>query len=224
MDEITAILYVSRVILRCVIHPFIYPYEPPMDLDGEWKKIRSAIYSHLFHNPLVTMKLTASSINLLKFVVSMDGKKEVNADGKEVDSPRRLNGEESCSRRMFMKEALRIEEDLKPEVQKIVDGYNSFLDERRSALKEANPKQEGEEDEAYNKRIGALLEADADIIAKFNDVKVKNEELTSRVHVIEVSEKVKEFLKKYYLLFGEEVGYVQGDDAATEELNGVFGL
>jgi len=37
------------------------------------------------------MDLSLSSITLLKFVVSYDGKKEVNVDGKKVDAPLRIN-------------------------------------------------------------------------------------------------------------------------------------
>jgi hypothetical protein len=170
------------------------------------------------------MDLSLSSITLLKFVVSYDGKKEVNADGKEVDSPRRLNGEESAQRRFFFREVARVEEETKPALQAIVDGYNKFLEEKKTGYKADNPRAEDETDAAWDKRILSLLEKDQDIKARFELVKVESSALNKKIFTLNLTQKTVDFLKKYFKLFGDEVGFLPGDDEAVQELNQTFGL
>jgi hypothetical protein len=170
------------------------------------------------------MDLSLSSITLLKFVASYDGKKEVNADGKEVDSPRRLNNEESAQRRFFLREVARVEEETKPALQAIVDGYNKFLEEKKTGYKTDNPRAEKETDEEWNKRILSLLENDQEVKDRFELVKVESLALNKKIFSLNLTQKTVDFLKKYFQIFGDEVGFLPGDDEAVQELNQAFGL
>lgn len=170
------------------------------------------------------MNISVNSANLLKFVVSYTGQKELNPEGQEVLSLRRLNGDESSQRRFFVKA---LEELLKPSQTQITEmktKFDEFIQERRTAVQEAAPKAEDESDDAFNTRVALALNQDAALKAEVLIYRASQVAVGVQKIEVAVAEKTKDFLKKYFVLYGNEVGYFSDDDESVDELNGVFGL
>ncbi len=228
------IIGLSKILYQiCVIiyHPFVHSDHKPIDLDKCYQFIRQIIYSDLFHNPLFMVQFTQDAMALLTHVVSFDGKKEIGQEGKDIASPRRVSNEESTQRRFFLKEAQKALDPLKPEADAVNEAHKKWQDTLtsiRSSFQTENPKQEGEAPEAYEARIVAFASQDVNVKEAFEPWKKLftefHEKHDAQTFELELTSKTVDFLKKYFLEFGEQVGYAPGDDKLVEELNTVFGV
>jgi hypothetical protein len=77
------------------------------------------------------MKLSLGAIALLKHVVSYTGQTEVNAEGKEIQSLRRLNGEESAQRRHYFKIAEEVGAPVQTELSKLIEDHNAMVSKKQ---------------------------------------------------------------------------------------------
>ncbi len=166
------------------------------------------------------MKISLRAANLLKHVVSHNGQHELNAEGKEVPSLRRLNGEETSQRRFFARAYDVLVKDAQPVLDAALAVYNDKLKEKKDAF----VKTEGEEEEAFNARVTAVLVKDEELKSLYVSVARESENLQSEKHEMDLSSKTGDFLKKYFVLFGDEAGFLNGDDDTVVELNELFGL
>lgn len=231
-ERLMGVGLIFREAWRFVIHPFQDPFAPPIPFSLLKSNVREIYCRYISLTPLISMELSSGSIGLLRFIVSFDGKEvggspafgQENKQGQEVDAPRRLNGEESAQRRFFNKEADRIQKEISEVIQPIVDAHNAKSKAKRDALKPANPKDEGENEDAYEARLAQIVGKDEELRASFMDLQEKNKVALEKKHQLNLTEKTVAFLKKYYLEFSGKVGFLQGDDDMVEELNGAFGL
>ncbi len=164
------------------------------------------------------MKVSYNALRLLRHVLTYTGEIELNQEGKEVPTSRRLNGEESSQRNHFRKNSQAPMEAVEKAAQAVYDPHNEKVKVKKEALQAANPKREEESDSIYESRINALLNEDTELK---EGVKVVNEEvraITDAPVEVEVSDKTKAVLKKYFEVFGNEAGYGDGDDNAVSEV------
>lgn len=165
------------------------------------------------------LKLSTSAVTLLRHTFSYTGEKEIGKDGQEVLSPRRLNGDDSAQRRHFFKKTA----DIVKSYQDVFTGnneeFNKFSVEVRAKLTSENPQLEGEKPEDYATRINFLLSKSKEMEEKYQELDKKVLEEKKKINVIEVTDKTKEVLKKYFLEFGEKEGFVEADDEHVEEIN-----
>jgi len=150
------------------------------------------------------LKLSYKAIALLKFILTFTGEKELNERGQEVNSPRRLVGEEPSQRRHFIKNTNEFMEgqDKKREV---------LLDKAKESWKKKNKKNKDEAEPVYTKRMENELNRDEKLIA---DITKLNEEISD----LNLTEKTFEVVKKYYEEFSTKIGFTVGDDDTVEEI------
>lgn len=163
------------------------------------------------------MNISYQALDLLKYVVTYSGGYEMNPEGREVPSFRRLNGEDSSQRRFYVKEADRVMKLVQPMLDAEVKSFNDLVEKKRSALAETMP-------EAPIQTLNAILEQDqelkdASVIANDKVLALKAEK-----NEVTLSEKTVEFLKKHFVAYGTDAGFKVGDDETVEEINSVFGL
>ncbi len=170
------------------------------------------------------METSYQAMRLLKVCVATTGEKEVNEKGEEIVSQRRLNGEEASQRRFFYKAVDQIEKDTNVALQALGEPYNEHLNAKRAELQAAAPQAEGEKQEDFNKRIDAQLLADKGLTEERQAVMKGIQAINEAMVKFEIKDKTKDFLKKYFIEFGDKCGYSEGDDVMVEELNSVFGI
>ena len=151
------------------------------------------------------MELSLRAVNLLKYVLSSTGEKQVNEKGAEVDVPRRLNGEESAQRRFFFGAVKEFVDKSAEEVNAEIVKYNEFLDKKRADLGEAEKKDEVLQ---KNEELKEAMKELQEFIAEVNMRKVS----------FELKDKTVKSLKKYFVEYGGEVGFMAGDDEIVEEI------
>ena len=169
------------------------------------------------------MKLSLQAASLAKFVVSFNGEHEL-VDGKETPASLRLNGEESSQRRFLLKEIERINTTAKPALEALVLIYNERLAQKRIILEGANPKSEDEVEVEYLNRMNAILTNDEELKQLLVSLTEDNKNIISEIHDLDLQPKVVEFLKKYFLKYGDSAGFLSGDDEFVAELNVALGL
>jgi len=148
------------------------------------------------------MKLTLNAILLLRYVVTYTGEKEIK-DKEEVDSPRRLNIDESCQRRHFFNNT-----------EKIYDDFKKAENEAREELqKTVNEVKEKSENKNQN------FSKNPEIVEKQNQLLDNLDKLRKVEHEFELTEKTKDFLVKYFKEYGDKVGYAAADDLIVEEIS-----
>lgn len=169
----------------------------------------------------MAIKLNYGAAKLLKHTLSFTGQKEVNEQGMEVPSRRRLSNEESCQRRFFTKA-------IEPMIQEIEDLKKEYEEKFRKKYNEkiAAERKKREEKKGKSKEIRpipqqvlhtAVME-DEELLAIQEEVNEKLKPMLEKEHKLDITDKTKQFCKKYFDLFGEEVGYSEGDDESVEML------
>ena len=164
------------------------------------------------------MQLSYNAAKLLKFVIGHTGEKETNEKGDEADSLRRLNGEESAQRRHYNKAIAELEKEVETTVKTITDKHN----EKVAAKKELIKKVKGEAEEAFQARVNTTINQDTELVESFTGINKEIKELLEAKHDVELTDKVKEFVKKYFEEFGKKAGFLEGDDVTVEELQAVL--
>jgi DNA repair ATPase RecN len=165
------------------------------------------------------MELSIKAINLLKHVLQFDGTKETDLrTGQEVNASRKLNGEESSQRNHFNKAVKPLLEAYQAEYKELADEFNKKAVEQTKEVKENNPKNEEETDKEYNQRINNLVVQDKEYQARVTELSVWLKEKENEIHTFEITDKTKEVVKKYYDIFGNEVGFAVGDDEVIETI------
>lgn len=164
------------------------------------------------------LSLSYAAVKLLKHVLSYTGEKEINEKGSEVFSPRRLNGTESSQRRHFVKTVEPLEVAVEEDIKKIQTAHNDLLIEKRKSFEKDNPRLEGEKDHDFKARLEGVLNQDAELVSSFKDVQKKVNELFDKKLEFEINDKVYGVVKKYYVDFGDKVGFADGDDEMVAEL------
>jgi len=154
------------------------------------------------------MKLTKQALSLLKVVLTTTGEKELNLEGQEVTSSRRLNGEESAQRRHFLKVA-------DPILEELGKSQTDFLESAKEAYKKENPQKKGVENPAYEQGMFFALNKDKKMLEDMS--KLSKEEVE-----ISPNDKVTAVVKKYFEEYGEKNGWTSGDDDLVEEVSGIL--
>src|SRR3990167_4589555 len=102
------------------------------------------------------INLSQGGFNILRYTLTVTGEKEVNSQGVDVDSQRRLNGEDSAQRRFFLKIVNPLLEEKRGEAQKLLDDY-------KEAWKKENLKKEEEADKEYETRLNVVIMGDKEL-------------------------------------------------------------
>lgn len=165
------------------------------------------------------MQISLKGINLLRYVSSYNGQK-IEQKGQEVDAPRLLNVDESSQRRHFFKNTEEVIKTFQGKVKELEEAHNNLVKEKKNKTKEENPIKDGEKD--YDTRINNILNKDSELLESFKNYNEKLNESLLETFEVEVTDKTKQFLKKYYNLYGEEVGYGADVDELNDELSKLF--
>lgn len=168
------------------------------------------------------MQLNFNQISLIRFVLSATGEKEMNPQNQEVDVPLKLNNEESTQRRFFFKNTQEIVDKTNQEINLLTTLHNEQVEELRIKLKEKNPKKEQLEDTKYEEQINILINSDSELRKKMletqNEVNIKLEEENE----INVEDKTKKVIKKYFEKYGNDAGFGVADDKIVEQLQEIL--
>lgn len=164
------------------------------------------------------LSLSYAAVKLLKYTLSYTGEKEVNEKGQEVNSPRRINGEDSSQRRHFTKAVEPLEKEVEDQIEKNQKAHNELVSARRKSLEEQNKKEEGETDSKYKLRIDVLLNKEQDLIEAVKSINEKTNQLLDKKLDFEVNDKVYAVMVKYFKAFGDTNGFTDGDDSMVAEL------
>lgn len=170
----------------------------------------------------MSFSLSYNAIKLLKFVLSCTGEKELDERGQEIQSPRRLNGEESSQRRLYFKAINEIEKTVETALNELVKSHNEKVNAQKEILKTSFLKKEDQSDKDYEDYLNLMLNNDQNLVESLNQIKKGSQQLMETKQVVEIGEKVLDVLKKYFVEFGEKVGYVTGDDEVIAELEEVL--
>lgn len=163
---------------------------------------------------LESMKLSKASIDLLKYVVAYDGKKESavsNGKEQEVDAPRKLKSDESALRRAFFKAVEAPLEVIKSKLVAVEKELGEFRKTRYAELKE----------EITDAGVVAL-EHDGLLGEKIKEANLYFVATQKELIEFTVDSKTKDFLKKYVASWGAEVGWQIGDDDQLAEIDAEF--
>src|SRR3990167_2680608 len=176
------------------------------------------------------MKLSYSEIALLRHIFTTTGDTEIQANGQEGLSPRRLNGEESSQRRHYTKATKESAELIETKVKEIQETHNALVESTREQYKKDNKKEvvEGAKEltaeEKKAEKEAEKLKEDL-YVSKYQDIKdslkkavADVEELYTEKHDVELAAKTLMFLKKYFKLWGENPGWIMWDDETVESL------
>ena len=139
------------------------------------------------------MELSYHAISLLRHVVSFTGEKENNKEGEETECRRRLNVDESVLRQMFFSETNEKVKQVEKGVADLVKTHNASI-----------AKQELTEEQKEQ------------IVADFNE---KYTNIITQSFALSLSDKTKVFLKKYFDVYGEDVGFIDGDGTSVKEIS-----
>jgi len=155
------------------------------------------------------MKLTNTALDILRLTITQSSESEVR-EGQEVPSALRLNGVESSQRRHFLGK-------VNPILDKRDEDRNKAVEDAKTAWKESNKKKAKEEDPSYEKRMIVALNADKELIASM-------EVFQDAENDIDLEDKTIEVIKKYYIEYGDKVGWGVSDDKVVEQINEVMGI
>jgi len=152
------------------------------------------------------MKVSQGACYLLKHVITTTGDTEVAPNGQEVNSPLRLNGEETAQRRHFLKAIDPLLEAKKTIIQGMVN-------KAKEDWKEANP--QGDKDaKVYEAEMNQAINT-PELMKELNAV-------SDEILEVELTDNTVEVLKKYFGEFGDKNGWTAGDDKSVEEIEKVF--
>jgi len=151
------------------------------------------------------LELSLIAIKTLRFLTKFEESKIVGNDGKEINAPRVLSGEDSAQRRFFWRitDSL-VEEDAKLISEK-VQTHNLLLEKKKEGMDE----QEVEKKLSNDKEL-------VDSLKKLNEFAKENNE---KKHEMEITENTFDFLSG---VFRGWQSWAQEDDFIYEELNQIF--
>lgn len=157
--------------------------------------------------------LSTQEYSLLRVVVQTTGEYE-NEKNQETPTPRRLNGEESSQRRHFLGK-------INPLFDEADVARKAIVEPAEKEWKEKNPRVlvgEGLEPErVWEMKMQNALNSNKELEKSILDIYNEKKE-------IEVTEKTYEFVKKYFVLFGNEAGWLPGDDEKVVVISNEFGI
>ena len=159
------------------------------------------------------MKLNYNQISTIKHILGTTGEMETNAEGKEVPSPRRLNGEESSQRRHFNKNVEGIVKDINDKIKGLSDAHSEIVKEVRDKITKKTKKADPADTEVIK---------DDKVQESFTKTNSEIQELIDEKHEIELTEKTVALIKKIFKLFGDAPGWAAGDDQIVEEITEVL--
>ncbi|MFA5037053.1 MAG: hypothetical protein WC479_07755 [Candidatus Izemoplasmatales bacterium] len=168
------------------------------------------------------VKLSISSVNLLKGVLSFTGEKEIDQRGNEIASPRRMNGEESSQRRHYIKATEEEVKKVQEEINAIEKTHRELVEKLREDFKKESPKKKTETEEDYEKKLNIELSKNKELIEAVKAANKKIEDLNKTEIEFEVTDKTFEVMKKFFKEFGDKVGFGVADDEQVEELTNVL--
>ncbi len=155
------------------------------------------------------VELSPNAYGLLRHALMFSGDKEINNQGKEVDSQLRLNGEESAQRRHYLKL-------VNPLTEGVAKDTNEILENARKEYRENHKENDKEPKGVYEANMNRILLADKEL-----------GELLVTVHnkkfAVELTDKTVGVLEKYFKQYGDKNGWLTGDDASVEEIELVLG-
>jgi hypothetical protein len=154
------------------------------------------------------MNLTYPAARLVKFFLSFTGEKVVNEKGEEVDSQRKMSGEESAQRRHFAKAFEPKEVEVNEKIKQLQESHNLLVEKEKAALSADLPEEE---------KV-AILNKDPELVASVKNLQAELIKLLNEKHDIEVTEETKKVIKKYFEDFSNKIGFLEGDDQLVEEL------
>lgn len=163
--------------------------------------------------------MSYTEATLLKYVLSYTGEKEVNDKGLEVPARRRLGSEESSHRGQFHKACAEMFESVETKAKELANAHNAKVEEKSKALKKDSPIGENEQKTEYEAKITNILNGDKELKESAESVKKALELLYEEKYELSVNDKTKAVCKKYFGLFGETVGFVDGDDESVVAIN-----
>lgn len=150
--------------------------------------------------------LTQNAYYLLKHVITTTGEKEVAPNGQEVNSPLRLNGEETAQRRHYLKK-------IDPLLEAKRTAIQGLIDKTKEEWKKKNP--QGDKD-------AKIYGAEADRAINIPELMEKLNAISDETIEIELTDKTIEVLKKYFKEFGDKNGWTTGDDKSVVEIEEVL--
>jgi transketolase len=170
------------------------------------------------------MLLSYKAIRAIKHVLSFSGEKEMNPQGIEVSSVRRLNGEESAQRRHFFKASKEFSEKKDEEEKAILDSQSFKIEQKKAQYRKDFPIKDLETEELFTKRLDEFLNKDAElkeVLAKTaKDIEVLNNSKTE----VAMEDSTYKVVKKYFKDFSEKSGFSADDDDVVEELTDVLSI
>lgn len=181
------------------------------------------------------IKLDYSEISLLRHILTTTGDTELSPDGKEGLSPRRLNGEDSSQRRWYTKATKEVADAVETKVKEMQEAHNALVEKVRTEYKEKLKKEDEKKDKKADKKEKtpeevklekemAKVKEDAHVS---NDKSVKDslkstkeeiEKLFEEKYDIDLSDKTIAFVKKIFTAWGDNPGWLLGDDASVAEI------
>ena len=151
------------------------------------------------------MKLTIAQINLFKGVLAYTGETEINPEGNEIPTGRKLMGEEMSQRRHFKKNISEVLEKYNEKFQEVVKDHNKLVGDKKELLKDKLKKEEKDK-KKLNEKIEEELRKDKDVLDSLQKVKPEVKKLDEVKYEIEITDKTKEVIKKYFSAYETTVG------------------
>lgn len=163
------------------------------------------------------MTLNYAEAMLLWSTVAYTGKLVPTQDGEQPEY-RSLNGEESSQRGHYKKRLVAIETELKEKITEARNEHSKKVDAARIALESIYKKNEDEKDEDYTNRINSLIDKDEELKKSLAVLNAVLKESNESEHEFDLTEKTLKVLKKYFVEFGDTVGFKSGDDESVISL------
>ncbi len=164
------------------------------------------------------LKLSLAGFALLRYTLTFNGEKEFNLKGEELDTPRRLRGDEAIQRRNFIKEVSVIQDEASEKINPLVNAHNVKVSGKRAEIEKVNLKKEDENAVDYEKRINNLLNAEQELTDSLKELNQQLKDINEEEREITLVDKTLGVVKKYFKEYGDKVGFVVGDDATIEQI------
>jgi len=146
--------------------------------------------------------MSFNAVSLLRHVLTLTGETEVNADGQTMPSRRRLNVRESRERSAFLSSTKEFHNNISTEIRAAWQAHQELVQGRRDEISDEKlllaDKQVLESYAAYQDKIDIAAEQTTDVVLSGS------------------------IFKKYFELYGEEVGFEMRDDHVVQELHAVL--
>lgn len=170
------------------------------------------------------MKLSLNAILLINYVLTFNGDKIKNERGEEVNQARGLNGVESSARHNFTKNIKPILEKHDEKAKEMNAELDKLKMEITEELKPVTVRLEKENDGQFAARVEKLMLADKRVEEKFKEITDKLNEMFKEEHEFETTKKIGDVMKKYYLEYGNKVGFLPADGESVEQINAALGI